>query len=154
MVAQENLHLTLKFLGDVEESRVPLLCRGIEQICAEHGSFDLSLATSGCFPEGGKVRIVWVGTTFPDELRSCVAQIEVAFADNGSAAGRREFSPHITVARGGRRGTSPYLREVVAKQEVEPMAQRISSISLMRSHLSSKGACYEEVFRGVMRDEK
>src|SRR4029077_10512280 len=60
-VEEENLHVTLLFLGEVEDRAVPALCRAVAEVCAARDTFPLSVETVGCFPTPRRPRTVWVG---------------------------------------------------------------------------------------------
>src|SRR5919199_6608125 len=60
-VEAENLHVTLLFLGEVDDRAVPALCRAVAECCAGHDAFALSVETVGCFPNPRRPRTVWAG---------------------------------------------------------------------------------------------
>ena len=60
-VPPERLHVTLLFLGEVDERQLPDLCRAVADCCAQHQPFSLSIETVGCFPNPRRPRVVWVG---------------------------------------------------------------------------------------------
>ena len=60
-VKAENIHLTLRFLGDTEEERVGGIGEGLAAVAGEHEAFELALAGSGCFPNGRRPRVIWTG---------------------------------------------------------------------------------------------
>ncbi len=60
-VEEENLHVTLLFLGEVVDRDVPALCKAVADCCAERNSFPLSIESVGCFPNPRRPRVVWAG---------------------------------------------------------------------------------------------
>src|SRR5437667_768531 len=60
-VEPENLHVTLLFLGEVEDRAVPEVCRGVQEVTGKHTPFPMSIETAGCFPNARRPRILWVG---------------------------------------------------------------------------------------------
>jgi 2'-5' RNA ligase len=99
-VAPENMHLTLKFLGDVETTRVPTCTTALHQSATGLAPFRLMARGLGCFPSTSRPNVIWVGlhgeATRAMEL---ARRIEEAFATLGFPREARPFSPHLTLGR-------------------------------------------------------
>jgi 2'-5' RNA ligase len=95
-----NLHLTLLFLGQVDEARVPVLTEALVGAFAKHPPLDLRLAEAGTFPRGRPARVAWVGMETPGDLLALQADVEAAAVEAiGFEPEERPFSPHVTLAR-------------------------------------------------------
>src|SRR3990172_1879009 len=69
-VKPSNIHLTLKFLGDVPEQNIPAICSAVEKAAIEVAPFELQVRGTGCFPSAKNPRVIWVGLNpLPCELR-------------------------------------------------------------------------------------
>ena len=95
-----NLHLTLKFLGEVPDPRVPDVCRAVEQGCSGAGPMKLTFRGAGAFPRAERPRTVWIGVqTESSEFADLQQSIEECLYDRGFARERRRFVPHLTIGR-------------------------------------------------------
>lgn len=96
-VAPSEIHLTLRFIGDVDPQRVEKIKKELAAI--QFGSFPLRVAGVGHFPARGYPRVLWVGLEPRPELMSLQQRIERALQQAGVPPEERPFSPHITLAR-------------------------------------------------------
>lgn len=134
----ENVHLTLKFLGDVREELLEDLRIALEKTCARHAPFDVRLAGLGAFPSGRRARILWVGIDAgSDRLRSLAADLDVALAPLGFEREERAFAPHLTLGR---------IRGRPASFDLPPdmggLGFRVRHVELVESTLTPEGAIY------------
>ena len=99
-VRPESVHLTLKFLGDVEEDAVEPLIEAAARAVAPHPVLDLSLKGIGVFPDRRKLRVVWLGLDGDIEsLKLLQKDVEKAAAEFGFDPEKRPFRPHLTLGR-------------------------------------------------------
>ena len=99
-VAPANMHLTLKFLGEAEESLLPDIKQGLAGTCAECPALELGVSGCGAFPTKGKPSVVWLGLTGElERLQGLAAAIEAAMAGLGFEPEDRPFKPHLTLGR-------------------------------------------------------
>ena len=99
-VKPANIHLTIKFLGDVAASRMDDVRGAVERACEGIPPFAITVEGAGCFPSARSPRVLWVGLSpVPDELRRLHANIETALEREGFAREAKRFSPHLTIAR-------------------------------------------------------
>lgn len=147
-----QMHLTLKFLGDLDERRLPELCRALTQIAAKHDPFEMRLTGAGCFPPCGTVRIVWAGLEEPTgRLASLQRDIEVGMAELGFPREHRGFAPHVTLARvRSARHAGPLREAVAAAANFAGGAMDVKEIVLFQSILSRDGASYVPLSRHVL----
>jgi RNA 2',3'-cyclic 3'-phosphodiesterase len=96
-VAVEQLHLTLRFIGEVDDGTVSLMKSSLAKI--RFTPFPLTLCGVGHFPPGRHPRVLWVGMQPCDPLIRLQQEVELALIDTAIAPEERRFSPHITLAR-------------------------------------------------------
>ncbi len=144
----EQLHLTLKFLGEVADASVPAVCDAGKQAVAGVSALRMSFAGFGCFPPGGRVRIVWAGLSEPSgELARCQDSLDGAFEAFGVAREQRAYSPHVTIGRVREDSSGGGLRRAVAELSAGPIEQVADSIVMMQSVVSRGGAVYTPIAR-------
>lgn len=141
-----QLHLTVKFLGEVADRDVPGTIDAVSRAAGTSEPFDMELSGCGCFPPGGSVRIVWVGGHEPTgALSGCVEHIERELEPLGFPRERRPFSPHTTIGRVREDRTNGRLRSAVDSAKFGPAALSVSSVTVMSSVLSPRGPDYAPV---------
>ena len=141
-----GIHLTLKFLGDVDQAALPEIEQALRAACAPHAPFDLRVADMGCFPNPRRPRVVWIG--IEDEscsLAPLQRDVERAIAPLGFPTDRRGFHPHLTLGRVKERRQTAQLEALgayVARAKVRVGQMAVDSVHLMRSELLPGGAVY------------
>jgi 2'-5' RNA ligase len=141
----ENLHLTLKFLGDVAAEMVPEIRAVMDGSLAGQGPFLLELRGAGAFPSVQRPRVVWVGLSVgAAEATRLAGIVQASLAPLGFAPEGRSFTPHLTVGRvkapGRDRGALPRLiARVRDRVWGEAMAREVH---LVRSELFPAGPIY------------
>lgn len=98
-VAREHRHLTLKFLGDVDEAAVPKLAAAADRAAARHEPLEMSVREVGAFPNFRRARVVWIGVEQEPRLELLHHDLELACEQEGFEVEGRPFRPHITLAR-------------------------------------------------------
>ncbi len=148
-VAEANLHLTMKFLGNVEVDRVSEMVRATGRACQSHPPFEIRLRGWGIFPPRGAPRVLWLGVDSGlAELERLARDVDRQLAKRGIPAETRPPSPHLTVARwpremsGGAGGA--HLRPT-GLPELDLDRFRLSSLAFMRSELRPGGPVYERL---------
>jgi RNA 2',3'-cyclic 3'-phosphodiesterase len=140
---EEKLHLTLKFLGDVEEERISGLAGAMGRAAALTDAFGLALRGTGAFPPRGLPRVLWLGVVDPsDGLTRLHHQLEEECARAGFAREQKRFHPHLTIARLRHAEGARRLAARHQEMEFETVAFRVSEIVLMRSELLPQGSRY------------
>ncbi len=143
-VAPENLHVTLKFLGNVREDLLPEVFSAVERAVCGRKPFLVSFSGVGAFPNARRARVVWIGLEEgEDRLRELAASIDENLAKLNFEKEGNEFKAHITI---GRVKTSKFLGELakgVAEVDARNLGvQRVSSVAVMRSDLRREGPIY------------
>ncbi|TWT94059.1 2',5' RNA ligase family [Botrimarina colliarenosi] len=145
-VEEENLHLTLLFLGDLADAEVAEVCRRTEWIARANPPFTLRVAGVGAFPNPVRPRALWVGATDgAEEICRLQADLDEDLTELAPRGENRSFVPHWTLARMGRRGAavSPHLTDVLAGlADHEAGELRIDQIVVYSSELRPGGPDY------------
>jgi RNA 2',3'-cyclic 3'-phosphodiesterase len=145
----ENIHLTLKFLGDVREEVLTSLCAALEEVCERHAAFDARLAGFGAFPSARRAQILWAGIGVgSDELRSLTTDLDAALALLGFEREKRPYTPHLTLGRARGRPASfePPPEEYLGEF-------RVRRVELMESTLTPEGAVYRTVRAFALKEK-
>lgn len=145
-VAPENMHMTLRFIGDVEEPVYDEVVDALLDVRAP--AFDLVLRDFGTFEQGRIVHTLWMGVERNDALMNLQAKIDRAVMEAGFEPERRRYTPHVTLAR---LKDAPNYRigDFITGNSPFRMAPfSVGRFALFSSHLSRNGASYtiEEVF--------
>ena len=149
-VGPEGIHLTLKFLGNVDEAEIPVLTKALSEAVRGVAPFSLQLGDAGAFPGNQAPRVVWVGVEGEMEpLLTLHNNIDRVLAPLGFPPEKRAFSPHLTLGR-VREEASPgerrRLGENIASLKTEAKSSfKVESLSLMRSKLTREGALYSRL---------
>ncbi len=145
-VAPGNVHLTLKFLGNVRPSDIEALKDLLQTVAGRHASFDIRLGGLGAFPHLNRPRVIWVGIEAPSMLFALQQDIEDEVARLGFARENKKFSPHLTIGRvTDKAGAQDYnrLSQVLAHEKVDAIgALHVAHVDLYRSDLQPSGARY------------
>ena len=144
-VARDNVHVTLKFLGAVDNARLGALEPALAAAAAGHAAFDLTIDGLGAFPSRIRPRVLWAGIgAGAAELGTLAARVDEALAALGFARETRPFAAHVTLGRVREPRANPRL--AAALDAGGPLGrQRVARVSLMRSDLSPRGARYTEL---------
>ncbi len=146
----EHLHLTLKFIGEVDRPLATAIGEFLTSIAVE--PFVLQLRGSGCFPPRGKPSILWVGAEEVPRLLQLQYRIENGlYSRFGILPEKRVFTPHITLAR-CRSAPETTVREFLKKhRNYQSAPWKATSFVLYESLLQPQGALYQEIARYSLR---
>ena len=148
-VERENLHVTLRFLGEVADSRAAALQDALSALIAAP-RFEMELGGGGCFPPAGLPRVAWIGVTRgADGAREAFGAIDERLAPLGFPRETRSYTPHVTLGRVrdvGRRSARD-LRAWLAAVPSPLASMAVRDAVLYLSHLSPGGSRYEIVCR-------
>lgn len=144
-IKPENVHLTLKFLGDVKIKMIPSITEALGRLCCDLRLFDAALTQPGVFPDLRHPRIVWIGLDDTEEkLTNLVESVETALGDIGFRKERRDFRAHITVGRVRTPKNAAQLCEAIKGFSVPSgIKQSVGGIILFKSTLTSQGPVYD-----------
>lgn len=138
-----NIHLTLKFLGPVELTRIPRVCKAVERAASGIEPFEVEVSNAGCFPSSKSPRVLWVGLTkVPEPLKQLYDNLEAELACEGFEREKRKFSPHLTIGRLRGPKNGERLAEALITSGFEKEVFKASAIIVMRSDPNPAGSIY------------
>lgn len=147
-----NLHLTLRFLGEIDEAQKEQLAAHLAAVAARHHVFDVSVGELGCFPNCHRPSVVWCGLQGSEgALGALQGEVEAAAQAAGLPAEEKRFTPHLTIARAQRQRSSELAAagQVIqhAAATATPAGQdatgfTVGAILLMQSELTRAGSLY------------
>lgn len=142
-IKPENLHLTLKFLGELEEINIPNLKNALDLSVVGLHLFQYGLTKVGCFPSFNRPRVLWVGVEdFSKQLLRLHENIENQFSKVNFPREKRGFKPHLTIARvKSNKNIEPLLSDF-KNFNFGPYSINVSDVLLMKSDLQPSGAKY------------
>jgi len=142
----EKIHITQKFLGDVEVTRVEELSRAARRAAATIEPFELTVTGPGAFPSHGPPRVLWLGI---EDASGQLSNLHRTLEDECAAAGfpreSRPFKPHLTLARIRTPHGARKLAAAHRESSFEPQTFTVSELVLMRSELGPGGSRYTRV---------
>lgn len=148
-VSQSNLHLTLKFLGDISCSQLAVVSNALAEEALSVGRFSFRIENLGVFPNPRKPRIVWAGIMAPSEMLDLVQRIETRLLLEGFPREERPFSPHLTIGRVRQFASEEELRRIgtfiPSNRTGEISVVSVDAISIMRSQLRPEGPIYSRL---------
>jgi 2'-5' RNA ligase len=154
-VPPHNVHLTLKFLGDVSPSSLDLIKQMLVAEASEFTAFDVTVEGLGCYPNVRRPRVLWVGLKAPAELTSLQRAIEAAAARLGYESEERDFSPHLTIGRVRQNTSSDDLHKIRSALEECHVgllgSARVEAIHLFKSELRPEGSLYTKLFSAPLQ---
>jgi RNA 2',3'-cyclic 3'-phosphodiesterase len=153
-IPPENLHVTLWFIGEVDDLRAGRIIEAVDTPF-ETAAFDLAIRGAGAFPPSGAPRVFWLGVGNGTESVSRLhREVAARLTPLGFEPEPRPYSAHLTIARvkeARRSGGHAALRSVLRESEYDAGSCRIHAVTVFRSHLSPKGAAYEALLRVPLR---
>ena len=156
LVAPEGVHVTLKFLGNVDGALVPSLPEALDAAGSGVAPFELAPQGVGTFPDERAPRVLWAGIAGDTEaLAGLARRVDEACATLGFARERRQFAPHLTLAR--MRDTATSEDRVRAAQALAAAgsdvggAFAVDALHLIKSTLTPSGARYETMHNAPLR---
>ena len=146
-VPSGNLHLTLKFLGEIAEERVPPVIGAAQEVAARATPFPITLGGVGAFPSPKRPQVVWVGVAQgADRLSALARDLDVTLSRVEFPKDSRPFRPHLTIARAKQAGSMPDLSGPLRSlRGMVVGAQTVDALLVMQSALHPGGAIYRPV---------
>lgn len=153
-VEEENLHVTLLFLGEVDDRTVPDVCRTVAQVAGRHEGFALAVQAVGCFPNPRRPRVVWAGVgAGAQELVAIHDALEGPLQDLGCyRREERQYTPHITLGRArGEQSTDGLATALARKADWQGGIVEVRELLVLSSQLMREGPVYAVLGRGKLR---
>lgn len=145
-VEPENLHFTLKFLGDVEESRLEALTKRLQACVGGVDAFELGLGAAGAFPRIQDPRVIWVGVSVGRQPFVTLASIvEETMKAEGFRREGKGISPHLTIGRVRSGRNLHALADRLSSSAPLEGTMRVDTVQLVASELASRGPIYSPV---------
>jgi RNA 2',3'-cyclic 3'-phosphodiesterase len=149
-VPAENLHLTLKFLGDGSTSNLQFITQMLNHEVSQHSIFQMEISGLGAFPNSRRPRVIWVGIRAPEVLSALARSLEAASARLGYPPEERPFSAHLTIGRVKQTVSSTDLQRVRAALESTQVGTlgktEVNAVHLIKSDLKPTGSVYTRLF--------
>ncbi|MBU1049342.1 RNA 2',3'-cyclic phosphodiesterase [Candidatus Bipolaricaulota bacterium] len=145
-VPQDNYHITLRFLGDMDPSLIVDLDRCCRDVAARIGPFECTLDRIGAFPSPDRARVIWVGGALSPSFERLAHKLSSGLSELGFPPTKRESVIHATLARIKDR-PDPVLPEVISQlSPIQPLSVVIDRMVLMESTLTAQGSAYTPLF--------
>jgi RNA 2',3'-cyclic 3'-phosphodiesterase len=145
-VAANNMHLTLKFLGEVSAANLQILTQAIKEATGRYPAFEFTVNGLGAFPNTRRPRVVWVGVEAPPDLLAIQKAIEAETRRLGYPSEERPFSPHLTLGRtaqNARPEEIARLAHALSEMKIGLVGRvQAEEVILFRSDLRPTGAVY------------
>lgn len=149
-VPAEDLHITLKFFGDVSTSNIERINEILSAEASYIKPFEISIGDFGVFPDFTKPRVIWTGVQGPDELFNFQRRIDMETARLGYASDKRPFFPHITLGRVSRNSSISEIRRISDKLRKQKLgflgAARIYDVHIYHSNRLPQGPKYTKLY--------
>jgi len=146
-VPTDNLHLTLKFLGDVDNTEIPSVCQAIRNCCADFEPFQIAHLGTGGMPSDQRARVLYAGVQDTDEqLSLLVGKLEKELAQLGFKPESRDYRPHLTLGRvrhGTRGENDETMQELATFRESLWGETLVDRVVLVASFLDKAGPTYQ-----------
>ena len=144
----ENIHLTLKFFGNVAIDRIQKISNAASRAVKEFPPFPIGIAKTGVFPKPSRAQVLWIGVGDPaGKLSELQKRLEDECAKEGFAKEDRAYRPHLTIARIRGPGGARRLADTHLQMQFEPAEINVNELIVFRSELSSKGSRYTAISR-------
>ena len=157
-VPTQNMHLTLKFLGDTTSSYLDFLKQLISREADSHPQFDLQLGGLGAFPNLRRPHLLWIGIHAPADLTSLQKGIESGTTRLGYEQEERAFSPHLTIGRVRQNVNPPELQKIRTTLETIQLGNidiaRVDYVHLFKSDLQPGGSIYTKLFSAPLSNHE
>ena len=145
-VKPENIHLTLRFLGEIDEDTIGAVQHIMESACMMYSAFHLDLKGAGTFPHMKSPRVVWAGLQDSDILSRLQNEIEGGLSTAGFKKEARRFVPHLTLGRfRSMQRRQPLLEKIREYEGKQFCSFPVHSVVLMKSELHPTGAQYTKI---------
>ena len=154
-VPSENMHLTLKFLGNISPANLDMVTQMIRAEADSCQPFEMRVGGLACFPSPKRPRVIYIGLQAPAELEALQHGIESATTRLGYESEERAFSPHLTVGRV--RNNIPAsdqqkIQRALAETQIDSLGTaRVDSLHLYNSELKPTGSVYTRLFSAPLK---
>jgi 2'-5' RNA ligase len=143
VVGTDQLHLTIKFLGDTEEGLIPEIIATIQKATSGVQPFEIRVRGTGAFPSLSRMNVIWVGVEGAEPLAKIAEALEISLESLGFPRERRPWKAHVTLARvKGSRDLDP-VRRILESHATDLFGtSTVDAVHLKKSVLTPQGARY------------
>jgi 2'-5' RNA ligase len=146
-VEPENMHLTLKFFGQTDETKIPAIRLALETAVAQSKPFTLKITNTGIFGSRYGPKVLWFGIEKRDELENLAQNIFTELAKCGCEQDRQNFVPHLTIGRIKELKDKPLFQKIIRKYNVvDIQEENVTEIILYESILRREGPLYVNLY--------
>ncbi|MEX0642177.1 MAG: RNA 2',3'-cyclic phosphodiesterase [Pirellulales bacterium] len=151
-VAPEQMHWTIKFLGNVDDHEIHEVCRAVEDCVEPFTPFDLTVSGVGAFPTPDRPRTLWIGATNGAEALGILAgSVEKALAQLGYPKEHRRFTAHLTLGRVHTGRNAQALAQLLKENaEFDAGTMGVDEVVVFSSRLEPEGAVHEALGRAPL----
>ena len=147
LVEPENIHITLKFLGEIQEKDLEIVNSIVSESVEGIKKFYINMVGVGAFPTPKNPRVIWVGVSEgAQELTNLAVKVSSQLERLGFRKENRPFSPHVTICRVKR--YNPRLKELIKRYEDQEFGKfLVKEVRVKQSKLTPQGPIYKTLFR-------
>ncbi|MDO8281708.1 MAG: RNA 2',3'-cyclic phosphodiesterase [Thermodesulfovibrionia bacterium] len=150
-VRPENIHLTLKFLGDTAEDHIKKISENLSGVCKGFKVFNLEMTGLGVFPGTMSPKVLWAGLIGSNNIIDLQKEIESSMAEIGFKPENRVFSPHLTIGRFRSPENKDALLEAVTSEKVKNQGIfEVKTAVLIKSSLTNSGSVYTKISEALL----
>lgn len=144
-VELENLHLTLKFFGDIDTEGLDVLSSKISDVVSNFDSFNVKIKGCGAFPNTNRIKVIWLGIDEDETVKRLHDELDREFVKLGFDKDKK-FSTHLTVGRMRSGKNKDKVKSKIEEfSEVEIGEMAVERIILKKSTLTPQGPIYEDL---------
>jgi len=141
-----GLHITLKFLGDIEESLVDKITEALNEVTINHAPFEAEMADVGGFPNLRNPRVLWIGLEEGGNMAEIAREVDLRLSELNFEREKRVFRSHITVARVKSRSGIEKALDILREYEERNFGKfSVNELKLKKSTLTPSGAIYDDL---------
>jgi len=148
----ENIHLTLKFFGNVEVKQITRITEVAERVGRQFSTFQIGVGGTGVFPRPSRAQVLWIGVSDPSgQLTALQEKFEDECAAEGFEKEDRAYRPHLTIARLRKPESARHLADAHLQMKFETIEVELKELVVFRSELSPKGSKYTTISAADLR---
>ena len=157
-VVPQNVHLTLKFLGEVSPAALEKLAEILKMEVSSYSMFSISVGGLGAFPTPRRPRVIWIGLETPPALQALWHAVETVAARLGYTPEERPFSAHLTIGRVGQNisaSDAQHIRSMLESTKVGALGTlRVEAVHIFKSDLLPGGSVYTHLYALPLKSDQ
>jgi len=153
-VPADNIHLTLKFLGDISRTQIEQISQVLSVIAGRHIKHLIKISELGAFPNIRRPRVIWIGIQAPETLNALYQELEGETAKMEFPPEKRSFNPHLTIGRVKQhisQANSQALQNALSSIKIGYIdTVEVEALHLFKSDLKPSGAVYTKLYSAAL----